>query len=49
MKLFLLKCPKCKQSMNYHTKTTILASKRKQCVYCGKGFKISENIIKKKS
>lgn len=47
MKILKLKCPKCKNTMNYQAKTIILSAKRKTCVYCGKTFKIKENIIKK--
>ncbi len=42
--IFLLKCPKCKHDMKYHTDSKVLENKRKMCVYCGKSFKVKENI-----
>jgi hypothetical protein len=42
--IFLLQCPKCKNKMKYHTNTSVVSDKRKACVYCGKSFKIIENI-----
>jgi transposase-like protein len=45
--IFLLRCPKCKNNMKYNANSIYLADKRKRCVYCGKSFKVSENIIKK--
>ncbi|HIH38242.1 hypothetical protein J4460_06945 [Candidatus Woesearchaeota archaeon] len=44
---FLLKCPSCGNSMQYQTSGTYLDGKRKQCVYCGKGFLVREHIVKK--
>lgn len=45
MNLFLLRCPHCKNTMKYHTDTTILADKRKQCVYCPKSFGVRQNLV----
>jgi len=47
MKMLLLRCPKCKNSMKYQSRDMILVKKRKQCVYCGKGFSITDHIVKK--
>ena len=44
--IFLLKCPKCLHNMKYHTNTRILTNKRKKCVYCGRSFKVSKQVIK---
>jgi uncharacterized protein (DUF983 family) len=44
--MFKLHCPKCGNSMNYQNYTGLIG-KRKACVYCGKSFKVMENIIKK--
>jgi uncharacterized Zn-finger protein len=46
--MVLLKCPKCKNSMNYQPlDLKINKTKKKRCVYCGKTFIVCENIIKK--
>lgn len=44
--MFKLRCPKCGNYMNYQTIKEILG-KKKACVYCGKSFKVMENIVKK--
>ena len=46
MKIFLLRCPKCKNSMKYQSKDCILTGKRKVCVYCGHSFKVRTNFAK---
>jgi hypothetical protein len=33
--------------MRYHTDTLILADKRKSCVYCGKSYKVKDNILRR--
>jgi hypothetical protein len=45
--MFLLRCPKCKQTMNYQPQTKGITSKSKKCVYCGRGFVVRKNIVKK--
>ena len=45
--LLLLQCPKCKHRMKYQSKDIILTGKRKACVYCGRSFKVRENLIEK--
>ena len=44
--MFLLRCPGCKQTMNYQIMKPGLDDKRKVCVYCGRSFKVKKNIIK---
>lgn len=46
-RMFLLKCPKCGNSMKYQSAGSItsISKKRKQCVYCGSSFKVSDHII----
>ncbi len=47
-KMLLLKCPKCKNKMKYQpAKAGKLSDKTKQCVYCGRAFKVSLNIVRK--
>jgi len=43
--MFLLRCPKCHKDQKYHTYSNI-NNKRKTCVYCGKSFKVKEQIVK---
>ena len=45
--MLILRCPKCKNEMKYQSRNSILTKKRKQCVYCGKVFKITDYIVKK--
>ncbi|MBD3164807.1 hypothetical protein GF323_06430 [Candidatus Woesearchaeota archaeon] len=45
--IFLVRCPKCKHTMRYQSKTMILAGKRKSCVYCGRSFKARNNLVRK--
>gem|GEM_PF-1095639 len=45
--ILILRCPKCKNNMKYNAASILLADKRKRCVYCGRSFKIKDNIIKK--
>ncbi len=45
--ILLLKCPNCKNNMKYQAKERILTGKRKQCVYCGRSFKVGDNVIKR--
>jgi len=46
--MLLLRCPKCKQKMKYDAANNInINKKRKKCVYCGKSFKVIDNIVKK--
>lgn len=45
--ILLLRCPKCKNNMKYNATSIYLSDKRKRCVYCGKSFKIKDNILKK--
>ena len=45
--MFLLQCPNCKNKMKYQTPKPLTEKNRKRCVYCGKSFKIREQIIKK--
>lgn len=44
--LFLLKCPGCKNDMKYNARDTILHNKIKRCVYCGKNYRVKNNILK---
>ncbi|MFW5990834.1 MAG: hypothetical protein ACOCQX_01260 [Candidatus Nanoarchaeia archaeon] len=37
-------CPYCKQKMNYLPRGKLDRQKRKRCVYCGKSFKVVEQI-----
>jgi uncharacterized protein YbaR (Trm112 family) len=48
MILLLLKCPQCKKDMKYHTYSSkdSVANKVKKCVYCGRSYKIKDNIIR---
>ena len=46
MKIFLLRCPKCKNTMKYGSKDCILIGKRKQCVYCGFSMSVRKAIAK---
>ena len=46
--MFLLKCPKCGNKMLYQSKSKILAGKKKQCVYCGSSFGVSDHIIEER-
>jgi len=43
-----LRCPKCKNQMNYESVGRI-TKKRKRCVYCGKSFKVSESTVHQKN
>lgn len=43
MKMFLVKCPKCKNNMKYQPKNEL---KKKRCVYCGHTFTVHSNIKK---
>jgi len=45
--MFLLRCPKCRNQMKYHTSCLILAGKKKRCVYCGRTYAVKDNIVKK--
>jgi transposase-like protein len=47
--MFKVKCPKCKQEMlcSPLNNKKAISSKYKRCVYCGKTFKITENILEK--
>jgi hypothetical protein len=47
MRIFLLRCPKCKNTMKYQSKDSILTGKRKACVYCGKSFLVRKNLTTK--
>ncbi|MEE9525285.1 MAG: hypothetical protein V3V78_01615 [Candidatus Woesearchaeota archaeon] len=47
IKMFLIKCPKCKQNMKYQVMKGLVAGKSKRCVYCGRSFQVKENIVKK--
>ncbi|MEM2121777.1 MAG: hypothetical protein QXU20_03930 [Candidatus Woesearchaeota archaeon] len=40
-----LKCPKCHNKMLYSPRNDYL-KKSKKCVYCGKSFRVSSNIIR---
>ncbi len=44
--MFLLGCPQCGHEMKYGTKDP-LTGKKKRCVYCGKTFDASKNLIRK--
>jgi len=43
-RIFLLRCPKCKNLMKYHTYGN-LGRKRKRCVYCGYSFQVKKAIV----
>ncbi len=45
--MFLVGCPQCGHEMKYGTKDPYLAGKKKKCVYCGKKFDVSKNMIRK--
>ena len=45
--MFLLRCPKCRNTMKYETRSAILGSRRKTCVYCGRSFIAKDNILKR--
>jgi len=47
--ILILMCPKCKNRMKYQSSNVILTGKRKQCVYCGRSFKVRENLIEKEN
>ena len=44
--MFLLRCPRCKQTMKYQCLGGKLEKKRKSCVYCGRNYEVKNNIIK---
>ncbi len=45
--MLLLRCPQCKQTMKYQaTDNKPVEKKVKRCVYCGKNFKIRQNVEK---
>lgn len=44
MRIFLLRCPKCKNTMKYGGRDSILTGKRKVCVYCGRSFLVRKHI-----
>jgi predicted RNA-binding Zn-ribbon protein involved in translation (DUF1610 family) len=44
--MLLLKCPKCKNEMKYHTRSSTLTGKRKVCVYCGFSMGVSKALIR---
>ncbi len=43
---FLLRCKNCGNQMLYESRTNLVGDKSKQCVYCGKSFKIKAGILK---
>ncbi|MBI1970285.1 hypothetical protein HYS47_00910 [Candidatus Woesearchaeota archaeon] len=45
--IYLLRCPKCKNTMKYDARTLFLSASRKRCVYCGVSFRVREQIIGK--
>jgi len=46
--MFILKCPKCGNTMKYNPlHGRDFSKKRKQCVYCGKSYSVRDHIIKK--
>jgi len=44
--MLLLKCPRCKNNMKYQPTNSELSTKVKRCVYCGRTYKVKENIVK---
>jgi predicted RNA-binding Zn-ribbon protein involved in translation (DUF1610 family) len=44
--MFLVQCPKCGNRMKYQSKDSMLAGKKKACVYCGYSIKVSEHVVK---
>lgn len=42
---FLLMCPNCGNRMKYHSKTKLVSSNSKKCVYCGKSFNVGKAIL----
>ena len=44
--MFVVRCPECRHTMRYHpTKTGVVSSKTKKCVYCGRSFKIHPSYV----
>ena len=43
---FELKCPQCHHHMKYEARDSILTNKIKKCVYCGKNYRVKNNIVK---
>jgi len=46
IKMFILRCPKCKHKMKYQPTSIPLEGKSKKCVYCGFNINVRKNIIK---
>jgi hypothetical protein len=44
--MLLLRCPKCRNSMKYQPVAKDFFSRSKRCVYCGRNFKVGDNIVK---
>ncbi len=44
--LFLLRCDHCKNQMKYESRKAILGDNSKVCVFCGRSFKVRQNIVK---
>lgn len=46
-RLFLLRCPQCRNTQKYHTyaKDRSSEGKSKRCVYCGRSFTVAKNIV----
>ena len=47
--MLLLQCPNCKNRMKYQSTDGYVFKKVKKCVYCGRSFKVSENIVGNKT
>lgn len=43
---FLLRCKNCGNQMQYESRKPLLGDRSKQCVYCGKSFKVKPAILK---
>ncbi len=48
IKMFILRCPKCKHKMKYQPVSKTIQGKVKKCVYCGFNINVRKNIIKAK-
>jgi primosomal protein N' len=47
MNTYILRCPQCKQRMNYQPRGELIG-KKKKCVYCGKSFTVNRDCLEGK-
>jgi hypothetical protein len=43
--MLLLRCPKCKNTMKYQQTGKLDNKKVKRCVYCGRSFLVTKQIV----